>query len=194
MHLPDDPQKAGMSFLLLHWSMAALIFSLFFLGKYMVDLDYYHPMYHKAPDLHRSLGVIVAILLVIRLGYRLSNPHLTVVAKKWEQRVAIWVHRIFYLLIGVVVISGYLISTADGQGIEIFNWFEIPAVFYGLENQEDIAGEMHAVLTQTLFLLALFHALAALKHHFIDHDLTLHRMLGQCEKRSFSSSKNVTKE
>lgn len=179
MKLGNHAEGYGLISKLFHWITAALIFGLFYLGEYMVDLDYYHPWYQKAPDLHRSLGVVVALLLVFRLSWRIFDIQPEITGKPWEQRIARWVHRSFYILIGSAAITGYLITTADGQGVYVFKQFVIPAVFYGLENQEDIAGKAHDVLTHTLFFLALLHALAALKHHFIDHDPTLMRMVGR---------------
>jgi cytochrome b561 len=76
------------------------------------------------------------------------------------------------------MLSGYLISTADGRAVEVFGWFSIPATLSGLENQEDIAGEIHEWLAFTLIGLVMLHALAATKHHFINRDATLKRMLG----------------
>lgn len=179
--LLNNLNRYGLVSVLLHWGMAVLIIGLFLLGKYMVDLDYYDPWYRKAPDLHRSIGVIVAGLMLFRLGWRLANVRPTEIGKSWERTIATWVHRIFYLLIAGIVVSGYLITTADGQGVFVFNWFEIPAAFNGFENQEDIAGEVHEWLTNSLIALVMLHALAALKHHFIDRDSTLRRMLGKAD-------------
>jgi len=77
--------------------------------------------------------------------------------------------------------SGYMISTADGRPISVFNWFDIPALPALIEQQEDIAGEIHFISATTLITLSLLHAAAALKHHFIDKDNTLRRMLGTKE-------------
>ena len=77
----------------------------------------------------------------------------------------------------LIVLSGYLISTADGRSIEVFNWFEIPAFVTPIENQEDLAGDVHFYLASTLMVLVALHGLAALKHHFLDKDATLKRML-----------------
>lgn len=178
MQLRNDAERYGLIAILLHWTMAVLIFGQFFLGRYMVGLEYTHPWYEKAPDLHRSLGVLIAALLAVRWIWREINPLPAIEGRPWERRAALWVHRSFYVLMAATVISGYLISTADGQGVSVFGWFEIPAVFYGGEQQEDIAGEFHKVAAYALFFLALLHALAALKHHFIDGDATLRRMLG----------------
>ena len=194
MRLHNDRQGYGVVSVLLHWVMAILIIGLFALGMYMVDLDYYNPWYQKAPDLHRSLGVIVAMLLLFRLGWRLLNPHPEIAGKPWEQRAALWVHRLFYAMIAAIVVSGYLITTADGQAVSVFGWFEIPATIYGFGNQEDIAGVVHEWLANLLIALTLLHTLAALKHHFIDRDLTLRRMLGQGGMPSLFSPTSITME
>ena len=80
------------------------------------------------------------------------------------------------------MIAGYLISTADGRAIEVFGWFQVPATLYDLPEQEDIAGEIHELIAWALILLAGVHALAALKHHFINRDTTLLKMLGRDAK------------
>ena len=76
------------------------------------------------------------------------------------------------------MVSGYLISTADGRGISFFDWFEVPAFITSIPDQEDLAGDWHIWLTDALVVLGVLHGLAALKHHFIDKDGTLKRMLG----------------
>jgi len=194
MQLRNDPNGYGLVSVLLHWIMAVLIIGLFPLGKYMVGLDYYHPWYHKAPDLHRGLGVIVAALFVFRLGWRLSNPHPEILGKPWERRAAVWVHRLFYALMAATVVSGYLITTADGQALSVFGWFEIPATIHGFGNQEDIAGVVHEWLANGTIVLVVLHSLAALKHHVIDRDPTLRRMLGRGGMAPPPSPTNVTEE
>lgn len=77
----------------------------------------------------------------------------------------------------VVMTSGYLISTAEGRGVSVFGWFEVPAVISDLPNQATLAGNIHWYSALLLILLAAGHALAALKHHFIDRHDTLTRML-----------------
>jgi cytochrome b561 len=76
------------------------------------------------------------------------------------------------------MVSGYLISTADGRGVSVFGWFTVPATLHGIDGQEDVAGVVHLTLASTLVAVALLHAGAAFKHHFIDRDRTLKRMLG----------------
>jgi cytochrome b561 len=99
-----------------------------------------------------------------------------------------------YLLLTALMISGYLISTADGRGIAVFDWFEVPATLHGLEAQEDIAGEIHELLAFTLVGLSLAHAGAALKHHFINRDRTLTRMWLTRHKVAGHPENRVSKE
>jgi cytochrome b561 len=73
--------------------------------------------------------------------------------------------------------SGYLISTADGRAIAVFDWFSVPALISDLPAQEDIAGLIHRWLAYLMMGLVLLHAAAALKHHFINKDNTLRKML-----------------
>ena len=181
IQLRNTKDRYGLVAMLLHWGMAILIVGLFALGTYMVELDYYDPWYKQAPDLHRSFGVIVAGLMIYRLGWRLANTRPSELGEAWESRIATWVHRLFYMLIAGIVVSGYLITTAEGQPVIVFGLFDIPATFTSFENMEDIAGEVHEWLTTTLIVLVSLHALAALKHHFINRDSTLRRMFGKTD-------------
>jgi cytochrome b561 len=180
MNLRNSHQQYGIVSIVMHWVMTLLIIGLFILGLYMTGLDYYHPWYKTAPDIHRSLGIIMLLLLVFRLVWRMVNPKPVPVDNDPEilHKVAEWVHTLLYLLLFAIALSGYLISTADGRGIDVFNWFTVPALIPSFENMEDLAGEIHFVLAVTLIALATLHGLAALKHHFVDRDLTLVRMLG----------------
>ena len=77
------------------------------------------------------------------------------------------------------MIAGYLISTAEGVGIPVFGLFEVPALITNLPDQADVAGVVHLYLAWTVVIFAGLHGLVALKHHFIDRDATLTRMLGR---------------
>lgn len=180
MILRNNQQQYGIVSIVMHWVMALLIIGLFLLGLYMTGLDYYHPWYKAAPDIHRSLGLIMLLLLLFRWVWRRINPRPAPVDNDPEilHKVAEWVHGLLYLLLFAIALSGYLISTADGRGIDLFTWFTVPALFPSFENMEDLAGEIHFILAITLIALASLHGLAALKHHFIDRDPTLLRMLG----------------
>lgn len=158
--------------------MAILMISLFAAGLYMADLGYYDSLYHIVPWWHKSFGLLVMGLLVLRLVWKLSNkkPNPLATHKPWEVKTASWTHRLLYLLVFLIGVSGYLISTAKGKGIEFFGWFEVPAFQELSADNADLAGEIHFYLAWSLILLAAAHAAAALKHHFIDRDDTLKHM------------------
>jgi cytochrome b561 len=88
-------------------------------------------------------------------------------------------HSVLYLGLFLVMMSGYLISTADGRAISVFGLFDVPALITSIPNQADSAGLVHEYAAWALVIFAVVHALAALKHHFIDRDATLKRMLGR---------------
>ncbi len=165
---------------LFHWLMVPLVIGLIILGLWMTSLGYYDPWYHRAPTIHEGLGMIVFLLLVMRLIYRqLDPPPLMVESmQRWEKRAAHLTHMAFYVLMTLLPFTGYLIVTAKGEPLRIFNWFDIPAIFAKQPNREDWAGLFHLTLGLTLAALIGLHMLAALKHHFINKDETLQRMVG----------------
>ncbi len=171
-------QTYGWINIALHWGMAVAIIGLFSLGLYMVDLDYYNPWYHRAPFIHKSVAILLAMVYLFRVVWRLINPKpQSLSSKRWQQRAAKIVHGLFYVLLALMFLSGYFISTAEGHGVSVFDWFEVPAFVLGIDEQADIAGEFHEVFAWLLISLAVGHALIGLKHHFIDRDNTLKRML-----------------
>lgn len=162
----------------LHWIMATLVAILLPLGLWMTGLDYYHPWYKQGPDLHRALGVLFALLLLLRLAWRLSGPMPRPSAgSAWQRRAAQAAHGLLYLLPLLLVTSGYLISTADGRAVDVFGWFQVPATLHGIDGQEDIAGDIHFALAMLLLAVIALHLAAALRHHFLLRDDTLRRML-----------------
>lgn len=168
----------GLVQIVLHWSIALAILVLLPLGLWMTGLDYYDPWYRRAPDIHRALGILVALLLLARLTWRLSAPVPAPLAPdRVQRRLARVTHALLYLLPIAMVLSGYLLSTADGRAVDVFGWFEVPATLHGIDGQEDIAGDIHFALAMALIGLLLLHVAAALRHHFLLRDRTLVRML-----------------
>ncbi len=164
---------------ILHWLSAVFIFGLFALGYWMRTLDYYHPWYEQAPDLHKSFGIVLIILMVTRLVWRVitNKPEHLASHKAWELTLAKIIHWILYLGIILILITGYLIATSDNRPIEVFELFNVPVVMQAFEEQEDIAGIIHEWAAYILMAFVGLHLLGALKHHFIDKDKTLKRML-----------------
>jgi cytochrome b561 len=181
MQWRNSSTRYGLVSILLHWLVAVAVFGLFGLGYWMVGLDYYSGWYKSAPELHKSLGMLLFLLMLARMLWRGFSPspdglashgQLTRLGSKFG-------HAFLYLGLFVLMLSGYLISTAEGRGISVFGLFEVPATLTSIPDQEDVAGLVHEYLAWALVIFAGIHALAALKHHFIDRDRTLLRMLGR---------------
>lgn len=164
---------------LLHWLSALLILSLFALGVWMRSLDYYSAWYQTAPNTHKQVGVLLLVLMVVRLLWRIKNPTMPVLNthKTWEIKLGHVVHSVLYMAVFIILFSGYFIATADNKGIEILGLFDIPALITAIEHQEDIAGLIHEYVAYGLMTLVALHIAGALKHHFIDKDTTIKRML-----------------
>lgn len=179
MHYKNTEQNFGLISILIHWVMALFIIGLFVIGKYMLSLDYYDPFYHSGPWWHKSFGLLVALLLVYRIIWKFKSSSVKPLEtyKKYEITLAKLVQTLLYISLVVCCISGVMISTAKGAGISFFDLFEIPALIAKGKPQLELAGKIHYFATYTLIILASLHMLAALKHHFLDKDITLLRML-----------------
>ncbi|PVY70682.1 cytochrome b561 [Tamilnaduibacter salinus] len=164
----------------LHWLIAIVVVGLFWLGWWMVDLSYYDDWYTLAPHIHRSVGILLIAAMILRLLWRWLSPPPPALAShsRFERAAAHMAHGLLYVLIFVAGITGYLISTADGSGIDVFDWFTVPSVTGEVKRMEDWAGSVHYWVTWAIIALAVVHALGAVKHHVVDRDETLRRMLG----------------
>ncbi|MCK9909981.1 cytochrome b/b6 domain-containing protein, partial [Microbacteriaceae bacterium K1510] len=120
MHIRDTTTGYGLPTRLVHWLMAIAIVGMYVLGLWMVDLNYYSPYYRSAPDLHRSVGMLLLFALVLRFGWRIfsirpNDDDLSAI----ERIASRIVHWGFYPLLFALMFSGYLMSTADGRPVEV---------------------------------------------------------------------------
>lgn len=174
----SSPTRWSYTIVTIHWVTALVVIGMFASGLWMVDLSYYSDWYKTAPHWHKSTGLLLAAVTVFRLLARLLGKRPPEHGKAWEKAVARLAHVALYLLLITLFVSGYMISTADGRGIEVFNWVTVPGAGSLVDNQEDIAGDIHFYVAWSLIILASLHALAALKHHFLNRDATLRQMFG----------------
>jgi len=163
---------------LLHWLIAVHMLALIPLGWWMVDLTYYSGWYNIAPWLHKMFGVLVFVLGVVLLIYRRLKPTPPALEnhtsfEKAASKIAHWT-----LLIAVIAIpvSGYIFTTATGDGVDLFGIATLPAMFPVSDWWRDLAIDFHIYASYGLLGVIAAHAGGALKHHFIDRDRTLRRM------------------
>lgn len=183
----------------LHWLIAIGIFGMFALGWFMSELPKEAPK-QMAYDLfnlgvytwnlteeisprtfyfnlHKSIGVTIFALILIRILWRITHrpPALLASYKAWESKLASGVHHLLYLLMVALPLSGIIMAIYSKYGIK---WFGI-ALIKGLDNKNmrELFYEAHEIIGLIILLVIVLHILGALKHKFIDKDDTLKRML-----------------
>ncbi|HGS4675188.1 MULTISPECIES: cytochrome b [Vibrio] len=178
----SDSQHYNLVTRSIHWISALVVIAMFAVGTWMMALSYYSEWYRTAPHWHKSVGLLLAGLTLFRLIWKALSSSPKIEGERWEIVAAKSAHHLMYVGLFVLFVSGYLISTEDGRGIEVFNWFTVPGAGALFENQADIAGNIHFYTAWGLIILAGLHAVAALKHHFINRDNTLRKMLTGASK------------
>ncbi|QIE55400.1 cytochrome b [Pikeienuella piscinae] len=186
MSLRNTATAWGWPARLLHWAIAALIFFMLGLGFYMAELvsDIYEQF--ALVQLHKSWGFTVFVLVLIRIVWRLMNrtpdapPH----AGAAERTFARLGHYALYALMLALPLSGWLMASAselqEMYGIRnmVFGLFELPDPFQpGDKTLEEWLRAVHFWCALALTIMLIGHAGAALKHHFIDRDNVLTRMI-----------------
>ena len=175
-----NPNRYGYLSIIFHWILAVALLALYYSGDYMVTLDYYDSWYHRAPELHKAFGIVIGILMLLRFLWNKSQGLLKIeTAGNMLNLLAYAVHHLFYLLVLLLAITGYLVTTAKGQGIDVFGWYSVPAFFAENTEVSELSGMLHDLIAIIFMILFVTHTLAALYHHFIIRDNTLKSMLGK---------------
>lgn len=166
----------------LHWLTATFILVLMIIGFYMVNTETWG-LY----DWHKSLGLIALVLIALRMVYCLKRgwPEPVRQYPRHEQAASHIVH--WLLLVGILALplTGMLYSGASGHGFGVFGWTLMPENYgdAGVVPHNEALGLWgqwaHSVLGYGLAFVIALHLLGALKHHFLDRDDTLRRMLGR---------------
>jgi len=174
-----DDGAYGKPAIALHWIIALLIFAAFGLGLYMTDIPGFTPTKLKLYSYHKWIGITVLIFAVLRVLWRLTHPAPSPVAgmPKWQHKAAEGAHLVLYLLILAVPLTGYLLSVAAGIKVVYLGVWELPMPFDKSDALKDLFSMAHEWLNWTMATIVVLHILAALKHHIIDRDGTLRRML-----------------
>jgi cytochrome b561 len=188
----NSPTVYGSVAQIFHWLIAALIVTQFTLAYLADDL----PLgAHKLALLarHKSFGMTVLMLAILRLLWRLNNPPppLPSGMTPLERTLARATHIAFYVLLFAMPLTGWLMSSAKNYSVSWFGVFTWPNLIAKNETAFDLLRSTHHILSYALFAIAVLHILAALKHHFWNKDTVLLRMLpftkldtAKSEKRS----------
>lgn len=162
----------------LHWAVALIIFFAWPMGVYMGDLPL-SPQKLQYYSWHKWAGVTVFMLAVVRLAWRAGHPppSLPTAMPGWQKKAATALHHLLYLLILVIPLSGWLMSSALGFQTVWFGVLPLPDLLAKDKAVGDALKEVHEALNMVLLAMVLTHVAAAVKHHLIDRDDVLTRML-----------------
>jgi cytochrome b561 len=177
MQLRNTTARWGSFAQFLHWLIVALIITQVVLALSAGQL---HGMAKLAMlARHKSVGITILMLAVLRLVWRLTNPTppLPATLKPYERFLAHFTHTALYVLIFVMPITGWIMTSARGFPASWFNLFQLPDLVAKNRSLYEAMKETHGALAWTLGAVATLHLLAALKHHFILKDTVLRRML-----------------
>lgn len=186
MRLRDGAEGWGLITRLLHWAMAALILGQLALGFWMVRLPNLFERFLETQR-HKSVGIVILGLAVLRLGWRLARPGrpaLPAAMPTWQRRAAAASHVALYGLMLALPASGWIMASAspieDRLGIRtlLFGRWPLPDLLVpGNATVEAVARGVHDGCAWALALLLGLHVAAALKHQFVDRDRLLARMI-----------------
>ena len=162
----------------LHWAVAVLIAGAFVIGLIAVALPV-SPQKLKLFSWHKWIGVSIALLALVRLAWRLwhAAPALPAGMRRWEQHVAAGTHALLYMLLLAVPVTGWLMSSAAGFPVVFLGVLPLPDLVAKDKALADTLKLVHDLLNKTLLVLVVLHVAAAVKHHVVDRDDVLTRML-----------------
>lgn len=162
----------------LHWLIALLLLGQFAFGLLLDDIPRGTPARGIYVNLHKSSGILIGLLILLRIGWRLMHtpPPLPATMPAWQRHAARLSHIALYLCMVMLPLSGYLASNFSKHGVKFFNlvhwqpWGPDDKAWYALFNQT------HHLAALLLAVFVALHLLAVAKHMLIDHDGLLLRM------------------
>ncbi|MBB4286343.1 cytochrome b [Roseospira goensis] len=177
MRLTDSKTGYGLVTIINHWAIAVLMLGLIAFGLILEGMP-------RTPDkgalvgLHKSLGVLALALALVRIGWRAWQPAITPFAHqpRWEPTLARAMHLTLIAATILIPLSGVLSSVFGGRDLTVFGLFTIPALGE-VAAVRSVAHVIHGPGSYLVLALVAGHALVSLKHHFLDRDTTLRRML-----------------
>jgi len=173
-----DSNRYTATAIALHWLTAALLVASFSLGLYMVGLKL-SPLKLRLYSWHKWVGVTIFLVIAVRMVWRATHvpPALATTSPKWQQSAAVVNHWLLYMLLVCIPISGWLMSSAYGVPVVYLGVLRLPDLLHKSKEIGDALKTLHESLAFTMLALVAVHSLAALKHHLVDRDDVLHRML-----------------
>ena len=164
--------------IVIHWVVALLLLGVIALAYLSEAFPEESAQFALTMNLHKSIGVAILGLSLLRLLWRLFNkpPALPMKTPAWQKLSATVVMTTLYALTILTPMLGWAMSSADGHTTSFFGLFNLPNLIGLNENLAETLEEGHELFANLIIGLACLHVLAALKHHFIDKDHVLRQM------------------
>lgn len=176
MSLPAQERYTPVA-IALHWLVALLVFCNLALGLSMVPMPF-TPRKLEVYLVHKWIGITVFLLACARLAWRAGHPPPPPVpAPLWQTRAAAVAHGLLYVLLLIVPVSGWLYSSATGVQVVYLGLLPLPDLVPKDKALARLLLGFHVGLNSALFLLVFVHAAAAIRHHVVQRDAVLARML-----------------
>lgn len=176
MLIKNTDDRYGIVTIVLHWLTAAIIIGLLILGLYMVRLPISHAKL-KLYGWHKEYGFLALGLVIVRSIWRGLNVNPRLSLPLLEKLAARTVHYTFYVFMFAMPITGWLITSAAGLPASFFGLFVLPNLISPNEELRQLFEAIHKWIGYGLIATIVLHASAAIKHHFINKDDILKRMI-----------------
>jgi cytochrome b561 len=176
MQIKNSKTQFGLGMIILHWVIAVIIIGLLAQGLIMVRMPISLEKL-KFFGWHKEYGILALLLVTARSIWRISNVLPELDLPWWEVLAARSVHYAFYFFMFAMPITGWYITSAAGLRVSVFGWFVLPNLIPPNPELMIQFENLHTWLGYALILTICMHTAAALKHHFIDKDDILRRML-----------------
>lgn len=162
----------------LHWTIAVLILLVQVPAGLTMEAVGPGSLQNTLYNVHKTTGVTILLLAIIRLGWRWAHPvpRLPADLPRWQSALAHTTHALLYLLLFLMPITGFLYTAMGGFPVPYFGLYDLARLVPENKPAAEVFKLVHVSLQYVLYALAALHVAGALQHHFIRRDWVLRRM------------------
>ncbi len=162
---------------ILHWLVFLLVAGML-IGGFSLSFLPSNGIKSFVISMHKSIGFTILVLMIARLSWRLNNPQPRFLGDSLVLNYAAHVlHIVLYILLFLQPLVGILMSQSYGYPVSVFGLLELPPIIWESQLLANFFSKVHTVIGVLLTVSIFIHAAAALKHHYIDRNRILIRML-----------------
>lgn len=178
MSLKNTTESYGSIAKFLHWGVGLMMLGLLTAGIIMTRIEA-APLKWDIYGLHKATGILVLALVLLRAIWRARNPKPASLPthQQWEKCLAHSAHIGLYIMMIGMPLTGWAMSSAGGHAISFYGLFTVPPLLDKNPDLGKIFNQVHEYMGYAMIAVIALHVVGALKHHMIDKDSTLRRML-----------------